>query len=164
MKLKQYRQVEVDGQVICGLWDGHYYRYTTDHLWTRLTGGCPCHPPLVGVGVTEFIRYRQGPVREVQVFCSRQTLLAQGMEFARLETGRGTLVLRCPLEGMVVVANARLQEKPALISEDPYAAGWLLLVRPADIPGYRESLLDADAYVKWVEKEAAEHTMRCRIP
>jgi len=86
------------------------------------------------------------------------------MEFARLETGQGTLVLRSPLDGVVVVANPRLEDNPVLINEDPYTAGWLLLVHPGDMVGYKEGLLDAEAYMKWVEKEAIEHALAHRIP
>jgi|GEM_PF-441503 len=154
MKLKHYRQIEIAGQVICGLWEGPYYRYTTDHLWTRLTGGCPCHPPSVWVGVTDFLRWQEGLITGVQVLCDRRMPLTKGEEIAHLETARGTLTLRSPLEGLVVVANPRLQENPALISEDPYVAGWLLLVHPADLVGYKEGLLDAAAYMKWVAKQA----------
>lgn len=156
MKLKYYRQVEIAGKVICSVREGPYYRYTTDHLWTRLTGGCPCHSPSVWLGVTEFVRWREGPITGVQVLCDRRTLLAKGEEIAHLETAKGTLVLCSPLDGLVVVANPRLQENPALMSEDPYRGGWLLLVHPADLVGYKEGLLDAPAYMQWVKKEATE--------
>jgi len=156
MQLKHYRQVEVAGQPICGVWEGPYYLYTTDHLWTRRTGGCPCQPPSVYVGITDFLRWRDGPIVGVRVLCDRRTPLTEGGEMACLETARGTVILRSPLQGLVVAANRRLEENPALINEDPYTAGWLLIVRPTDLVGYKEGLLDAGGYMKWVGKEARQ--------
>lgn len=62
---------------------------------------------------------------------------------------------RTPVGGVLVAANEALNDKPALINEDPYGAGWLVKLKPTnwaedikllvtgnDIPKAMESYMD----------------------
>ena len=52
-----------------------------------------------------------------------------------------------PLSGEVVAVNEEVSDKPELINEDPYGAGWMVRIRVSD-PSEREALLDAEGYEK----------------
>jgi glycine cleavage system H protein len=47
--------------------------------------------------------------------------------------------------GEVVAGNAALGGQPELINQDPYGAGWIMRIRPADKAQFA-ALLDAKAY------------------
>jgi len=47
--------------------------------------------------------------------------------------------------------NEQLKDKPELINSDPYGAGWLIEIEPAD-PGAVDDLLDASAYAAVIEQ------------
>lgn len=52
--------------------------------------------------------------------------------FAWLIHREGAIGLHAPFEGTVVETNARLVEKPELLQEDPYGAGWITRIMVAD--------------------------------
>ena len=54
-----------------------------------------------------------------------------------------------PLSGRVVARNDQLEDAPELINTDPYGAGWLIEIEPAD--GDLDALLGADAYRQLTE-------------
>jgi glycine cleavage system H protein len=53
--------------------------------------------------------------------------------------------LFAPLSGEVVEINDALADKPELVNEAPYGAGWMLVIKPSN-PSELERLLDAQAY------------------
>ena len=68
---------------------------------------------------------------------------------------RGTgLEARQPIEfgvsgvaGEVVAVNDTLNSNPGTVNTDPFEAGWMIKVKPAN-PSELDGLLDADAYAK----------------
>jgi glycine cleavage system H protein len=85
--------------------------------------------------------------------------------FAIIECGKWVGAARAAFNGVVLAANADLERKPALLNEDAFGAGWMLIVR-ADDPGWRQGLLTGPeigaAFAAWHAaqsyKERAGHT------
>jgi glycine cleavage system H protein len=50
-----------------------------------------------------------------------------------------------PLSGEIVAVNDAVADRPELINEDPYGAGWLVRVKLSD-PSEGDALMDAAAY------------------
>lgn len=61
-----------------------------------------------------------------------------------------------PVTGEVVAVNERLRAEPRLLSEAPYADGWLFSVRSPDIGTSFNNLLKGDLVRKWMETTAAQ--------
>ena len=62
------------------------------------------------------------------------------------------LEVPAPFDGVVAGVNSVLQDKPELINQDPYGAGWLVELRPAAWPV--AGLLDAEAYLAVMQAQA----------
>ena len=79
-------------------------------------------------------------------------VLAGGQDLVNIETIKVDLVAPAPFSGTVVAVNPALTDRPELINQAPYGAGWLVELRPATwpVPG----LLDAPAYLAVVTRQA----------
>src|SRR5262245_41704182 len=55
----------------------------------------------------------------------------KGRSFATVEGGKWVGSARAAFDGVVVGHNENLIRKPELLMQDTYAAGWMLVVRPA---------------------------------
>ena len=64
--------------------------------------------------------------------------------FATIECGKWVGAARAAFNGSVVAANAELERRPKLLNEDAFAAGWMLIVRPADT-SWRDRLVTGAA-------------------
>jgi glycine cleavage system H protein len=77
--------------------------------------------------------------------------------FAIIECGKWVGAARAAFNGVVVAANAELERKPALLNEDAFGRGWMLIVRPDD-PAWRQGLLTGPevgpAFAAWAAAEA----------
>ena len=58
--------------------------------------------------------------------------------------------------------NDQLVEKPALANEDPYEAGWMIIVKPADWASVKPTLTPgAEVAAKYEAKMAADGFAGC---
>ena len=81
------------------------------------------------------------------------TEVKAGEPFGEVESTKSVSDVYSPVSGTVVDVNVQLGDTPALVNQDPYGEGWMIVVEPSD-PSAVESLLDADAYRSFTEKES----------
>jgi glycine cleavage system H protein len=115
-------------------------RYSPEGVWARPEGNG------VRVGLTDFVQQRGGDVAFVHVK-PVGTKLADGDEFAELETIKVNQSLFAPFRGTIVEVNASLDLTPEIINQDPYGRGWLAVIEAADWEAARAKLLDPSAYL-----------------
>ena len=84
------------------------------------------------------------------------TLLGPGDEFAEIETIKATASLPSPVAGTVVECNRDLASAPETVNQDPYGGGWFVVVETTNGDADRTKLLDADAYLAAIRKQAEE--------
>ena len=123
--------------------------YSADGVWARSEAGG------VRVGLTDFLQQRGGDVAFVHVK-PVGTKLADGDEFAELETIKANQSLFAPICGTIVEVNASLDLTPEIINQDPYGEGWLSLVEAADWETARAKLLDPSAYLAAMRSQAEQ--------
>ncbi|HEX9951095.1 MAG TPA: glycine cleavage system protein GcvH [Rubricoccaceae bacterium] len=114
-------------------------RYTKDHEWVRLEAD-----GLATVGVTD---YAQGELGDI-VFVEIQpigTEVAAEAPFGTVEAVKTVSELFAPIAGTVEAINEALDGAPESVNQDPYGAGWMVKIRPAD-PASVEALMTADEY------------------
>ncbi|GAA2846796.1 glycine cleavage system H protein [Actinoplanes cyaneus] len=114
-------------------------RYTAEHEWVAGDGTGP-----VRVGITHFAQDALGDIVYVQL-PEEGTELAAGDSMGEVESTKSVSEIYAPIAGTVVARNDTLGDEPELINAEPYAAGWLVEIAPAD-PAALEGLLDAAAY------------------
>ncbi|MFM9091278.1 MAG: glycine cleavage system protein H, partial [Verrucomicrobiota bacterium] len=72
-------------------------------------------------------------------------VLAAGAVFGVVESVKAASDLYAPVAGTVVAVNPALDGAPETVNREPYGAGWMLRLQPAD-PAAAGALLDASAY------------------
>ena len=112
--------------------------YSDAGVWAMLEGG------LVRIGLSDFVQQHSGDVAFAEVQPAG-TRLAFGAELATVETIKVTISLGAPLSGEIQELNPALLSAPELINQDPYGAGWLTLLTPADWEGEKARLLEPHA-------------------
>jgi len=121
-------------------------RYTRSHEWVRDLGD-----GTVEIGISDHAQNSLGDLVFVEVPETGRTLAA-GEACAVVESVKAASDIYSPLGGTVVAVNEQLASAPELINEQPYEAGWIFRLRPADGAGVA-SLLDAKAYLAVADSE-----------
>jgi glycine cleavage system H protein len=113
-------------------------RYTKDHEWARTSGD------VVEVGVTAFAVEQLGDVTLVDLPAVGAKVAAH-KRFGDIESVKTVSELFAPIGGEVVAINEQLRDKPELVNDGPYTAGWMVRIKVAN-PAEVNELLDAAAY------------------
>ena len=71
------------------------------------------------------------------------------------------LRLAVPVPGAVTEVNEAVVKNPALLTSDPYGAGWLVKVRPTNLDAERSHLLTGAAAVEAYQKKIVELGVKC---
>lgn len=119
--------------------------YTREHEWVRLDGDEAI------VGITDFAQEALGGVVFVEL-PSPGTRLERGATFGVVESNKAVSDLYAPVAGEVVAINPELADRPELVNDEPYEAGWMVRIRVTN-PGEVHTLLDAPAYGAHVAAE-----------
>jgi glycine cleavage system H protein len=121
-------------------------KYTKEHEWARSEG------KKVVVGITSHAQEELGDVVYVELPKAGSSVTA-GTPFGVIESTKAVSELFAPITGKVVKVNESLTSSPETVNQDPYQAGWLIEVEPAD-PRQIEALMDAAAYERLVQEKA----------
>jgi glycine cleavage system H protein len=79
------------------------------------------------------------------------TAIERERSFGALEMSKVIRSARSPIAGTIVEANAGVRARASLINEDPYAAGWLVRMRPSAWDDDAQRLVTGDAIAPAVE-------------
>lgn len=121
-------------------------KYTSEHEWVRIPGEAEGS---VRIGITHFAQDALGDI----VYVSLPEVGEQvtgGETCGELESTKSVSDVYAPLTGEVVARNESLDATPELVNNDPYAAGWLFELVPADASQV-DGLLDAATYQAGLE-------------
>jgi len=114
-------------------------RYSTDHDWVRLEDD-----GTVVIGITDHAQEALGELVFVEVPEEGQSF-QRGDACAVVESVKAASDVNAPVTGETAEINTKLEDNPDLVNQDPYGAGWLIRLNPAE-PAELDDLLDADAY------------------
>lgn len=121
--------------------------YSPDHVWIKKEGD---HARL---GLTGYAQSDAGDVLLVDLpEIGRQ--MKKGENFAVFETAKAIFDVKAPVSGSVAEVNPCLKEKPELIKDEPYADGWMIILKidPAEDLGH---LMDFKQYESYLKEEGA---------
>ena len=121
-------------------------RYTSTHEWARLGDD-----GVVTIGITDHAQDALGEVVYVELPDSGVDV-SGGEAFGDVESVKAASEVNSPLDGEVAEVNERLEDEPDLVNSDPYGEGWFIRIRPTNTDAF-ESLMDADAYTTFLNKE-----------
>lgn len=86
--------------------------------------------------------------------------VAQGRSIAVVELAKSIVSVKSPLTGVVTEVNPVLEDHPERVFQDPYGAGWLARVKPADFAADAKALVTGDAVATtmahhaWLSRQA----------
>jgi len=120
-------------------------RYSSDHEWVRIEGG------RIRVGITDYAQDALGDVVYVEVPDVGATVQAHA-KVSEVESTKSVSDIYAPVAGTIVEVNSALGGSPEALNDDPYGAGWICVIEPAD-PASIEGLLDAESYRRLIEGE-----------
>lgn len=78
--------------------------------------------------------------------------VSAGEELGVVESVKAASDFYAPVSGVVTAINEIVAENPALVNSDPYAAGWLVKLKPSH-PDEINSLLTAEQYQNEIAEE-----------
>ena len=114
-------------------------KYTEDHEWSKLENN------EVTIGICDYAQDQLGDVVFVELPQVGDTF-DKGQEFGTVESVKAVSELFIPLGGEVTAANESLEDTPELVNSEPYAAGWMIKIKPADVSEL-DALMTKDAYL-----------------
>jgi glycine cleavage system H protein len=115
--------------------------YTEEHEYIRKgkSAGDP-----VEIGITDYAQGELGDIVYIEL-PKVGSKFGKHDVFGTIEAVKAVSELFSPIAGEVVAVNDRLDKEPALVNTDPYGAGWMIKLKPAD-QSEVDSLLKSDAY------------------
>ncbi len=135
--------------------DKFTFRVATDRLYNDEGVWAKPEGELVRVGLSDFVQQHSGDVAFAEVK-PVGTRVAFGEEIATIETIKVNISLSSPVSGEVLDVNGALASAPEAINQDPYGAGWLVLVRAADWEAGKAHLLEPQAYFAKMKAQAEQ--------
>jgi glycine cleavage system H protein len=114
-------------------------RYTAEHEWVLLR-----EEGTVRIGVTDYAQTQLGDVVYIQLPRLGDSVSA-GEPVGEVESTKSVSDVFAPVEGEVVGRNEALEDSPDLVNSDPYGAGWMIEIKPAQ-PAAVDSLMIAEEY------------------
>lgn len=115
-----------------------------EHAWARAEGDA------VKVGISDYAQDQLGDVIYVELPRVGERF-RQGENFGIVESAKSVSTLYMPASGEVVAINEELDSNPELINQEPYGAGWMILVKPDSQTDIKAGLLTGDAYKALLE-------------
>jgi len=119
--------------------------YTREHEWMKVEAD-KCR-----VGITD---YAQKSLHEV-VYVDLPNVsksLTQNATFGTVESVKAVSELYSPVSGEVAERNEKLVDSPELVNQDPYGAGWIVVVKPSHLQDELKALLDAQGYANFLQE------------
>jgi glycine cleavage system H protein len=122
--------------------------YTKDHEWVRLKGD---HAT---VGITDHAQNQLGDVVYVEL-PKVGDRFESGEPFGSVESVKAVSEIYMPLTGAVTEVNEGLNDSPEKVNEDPYGAGWMIVIK-VENPAQVDGLLSSIEYEDYIKEEASE--------
>jgi glycine cleavage system H protein len=119
-------------------------QYSKEHIWVRVEGGKAV------VGLTDYAQGELGKITSVEL-PEVGDEIQQEDSFGSIEARKTVADLYAPLTGTVLELNEELIDNPALLNEDPYDSGWIMIIS-LDDPEELTLLLSAEEYAEALEE------------
>ena len=121
--------------------------YHPDGLWVQERDG------RLLLGVTDYFQQNSGDVAFAEV-AEPGTAVAIGERLANIETIKVDVELPAPVSGTVAEVNEKLELEAEIINQDPYDAGWLVVIEPSAWTVESAALMSPQAYYEHSHTQA----------
>ena len=119
-------------------------KYSREHEWIAVDGDT------ARVGITDYAQDALGDIVYVDLPAVGARVEVGGV-LGEVESTKSVSEIYAPIAGEVVAVNAALGDSPELLNTDPYGAGWIGEIAPADASAL-DTLLDAARYTALISE------------
>jgi glycine cleavage system H protein len=119
--------------------------YTKEHEWLKIEND-KCR-----VGITDYAQKSLHEVVYVDLPSTGKTLTKKAT-FGTVESVKAVSELYAPVSGEVAEPNEKLVDSPELVNQDPYGAGWIVVVKPSRLQDDLKTLLKAEGYAEFLQE------------
>ena len=133
---------QVDG---FGLPEGHFFHL--GHAWARVE-----HGGRIRIGLDDFAMKVFGAMDSLDLPLTGEEVKFSEVGLAFKREGKEAQALS-PLSGVVAAQNYQVTKTPAVIKEQPYNDGWLMVIEPAAMKKDLKNLLYGQESSEWIQAE-----------
>jgi glycine cleavage system H protein len=119
--------------------------YHPGHSWARVLA-----EELVTLGATDFALNFAGQVVAIDLPKEQHRLRCGDVAWTLTSINGRRLTQTMPIDGKVLAVNDELLSDPGLAQRCPFDEGWILRVRPRDLPQAINNLMPAAAGAAWI--------------
>jgi len=119
--------------------------YSKEHIL-----GCRVEGGKAVIGVTDYAQEELGKITSIELPEAGDEV-EQEDSFGSIEARKTVADMYAPITGTVLEVNEELLDNPALLNEDPYDSGWIMILS-LDDPEELSLLLSADEYADSLEE------------
>ena len=130
-----------------------YFVERTQMTWVRIEGED------ARVGLTDPAQTRAGKILHLRIKTAG-TARERGRPVATVESGKWAGPVMAPLTGVVVEANAEVEQDPGLLNTDPYGKGWIVRMKFTK-PEELHDLLDGPVALGRFKEILERDNIRC---
>jgi glycine cleavage system H protein len=123
--------------------EGFYY--TREHEWMKVENE-KCR-----IGITDYAQKTLHEVVYVDLPSIRKAL-TQNASIGTVESVKAVSEIYSPISGEVVDRNEKLINSPELVNQEPYGAGWIVVVKPSRLNDELRLLMSHSDYVKFLDE------------
>jgi len=118
------------------------------HAWAKVEDS-----GRVRVGMDDFSQKIFGPADAIEFPEVGNVYYQNHVCMALVREGHKAKVL-APVDGLIEEINPKLRQEPRLVHDDPYAAGWLFLLKPINLKYNLSNLHYGETNTAWIDKES----------
>lgn len=122
--------------------DRYYYE---EHTWAKVEG------EHVKVGISDFAQDSLGDIIFFEL-PEVGAVLNKGEEFGQAESAKVTSSLYMPISGEIINVNIELEDTADIVNQEPYEAGWMIVIKPNHINEIDELLTDKE-YIQLLQQD-----------
>ena len=117
--------------------------YSEEHEWITVDG------TMGTVGITQHAQEQLGDIVFVEVIKGNEEV-EKDDDVAVVESVKAASDIFSPVSGLIIEANALLDDVPETINSDPLENGWIFKITISDLSEL-DDLMDLKSYTKFVE-------------
>jgi glycine cleavage system H lipoate-binding protein len=125
--------------------EGHFFHL--GHTWARVENG-----GRIRIGLDDFSMRLFGPVDKIDLPLTGEAVKFSEAGAAFERTGKQATVL-APISGVVTAVNYQAVKDPKAVRNEPYNAGWLMVLDPVAMKDNLKDLLYGKESATWIHAE-----------
>jgi glycine cleavage system H protein len=121
------------------------YCFHPGHTWVLKEG-----PETARIGLDSFALNLLGKIDRVDIV-GENRWIRQGQRIMTIHSGSTTVDLVSPVEGVITSLNMEAIKDPGIITRDPYAKGWIAMVKSPELVINQRNLVQGPMVAPWMQ-------------